>query len=50
MRSQRLRGGVYELKHDNLTQWNSWYDAAERALDLRTAVDDTVDLLLSDYY
>jgi len=50
MRSQRLRGGVYELKHDNLTRWNSWYDAAERALDLRTAVDDTVDLLLSDYY
>jgi hypothetical protein len=51
MRSERLRGqDAYELKHDNLTRWNSWYDAAERALDLRHAIDDTVDQLLSDYY
>jgi hypothetical protein len=50
MRSERLCGPAYELKHDNLTRWNSWYDAAERALGLRHAVDDTVDHLLSDYY
>lgn len=43
MRSERLRGDAYELKHDNHTRWNSWYDAAERALDPRHAVDDTVD-------
>lgn len=49
MRSERLRGGAYELKHDNLTRWNSWYDAAERALDLRHAVEDTVDHELEPY-
>lgn len=51
MRSERLRGqATYELKHDNLTRWNSWYDAAERALDLRHAVDDIVDRELEPYY
>ena len=51
MRSKRLRGqDAYKLKHDNLTRWNSWYDAAERALDLRYAVDDTVDRELEPYY
>jgi hypothetical protein len=34
LRSERLRAKEsYELKHDNLTRWNSWYDAAERAID-----------------
>ncbi|KAM0708864.1 hypothetical protein Q7P35_002900 [Cladosporium inversicolor] len=51
MQSERLRSqDAYELKHDNLTRWNSWYDAAERALDLRYAVDDTVDRELEPYY
>lgn len=51
MRSERLRGqDAYELKHNNLTRWNSWYDAAERALDLRYAVDDTVNRELEPYY
>jgi hypothetical protein len=51
MRSERLRGkDVYELKHDNLTRWNSWYDAAERVMDLRHAIDDTVEHELEDYY
>ena len=38
-----------DLIHDNLTRWNSWYDAAVRALDLRPAIDDFVDAELSDY-
>ena len=51
MRSEQLRGqATYELKHDNSTRWNSWYDAAERALDLRHAVDDVVDRELEPYY
>ena len=34
LRSERLRTKEsYALKHDNLTRWNSWYDAAERAMD-----------------
>jgi hypothetical protein len=50
IRSERLRSEVYELKHDNLTRCNSWYNAAERALDLRHTIDDTVDHELEDYY
>jgi hypothetical protein len=50
LRSDRLRGKeAYELIHDNLTRWNSWYDAAERAIDLRHTVDDFVDHELADY-
>lgn len=41
---------AYELIFDNLTRWNSWYDAAERALNLRHAIDDFVDLELADYH
>ena len=34
LRSERLHTKEsYELKHDNLTRWNSWYDAVERAMD-----------------
>ena len=40
---------VYQLIHDNLTQWNSWYDAAVRAVELRTAIDEFVDYELGDY-
>ena len=51
LRSERLRAKEsYELKHDNLTRWNSWYDAAERAMDQRHAIDATVDYELEDYY
>jgi hypothetical protein len=50
LRSERLNAKeAYELIFDNSTRWNSWYDAAERALDLRHAVDDFVDLELVDY-
>ena len=51
MRSKRLRGqDTYELKHNNLTRWNSQYDAAERVLDLRYVVNDTIDRELKPYY
>lgn len=51
LRSERLRSKeAYELKHDNLTRWNSWYDAAERAMDQRHAIDSTVEQELEDYY
>ncbi|GAB7322858.1 hypothetical protein MBLNU13_g05416t1 [Cladosporium sp. NU13] len=40
---------VYELVHDNLTQWNSWYDAAVRATKLRSAIDEFIDSELGDY-
>jgi hypothetical protein len=51
MRSERLRSkDVYELKHDNLTRWNSWYNAAEGVMDLRHAIDDAVEHKLEDYY
>jgi hypothetical protein len=51
MRSDRLLAkDAYDLKHDNLTRWNSWYDAAERALDLRNAIDELVEHELEDYY
>jgi hypothetical protein len=51
MRSERLRAkDAYDLKHDNLTRWNSWYDAAERALDLRNAIDELIEHELEDYY
>jgi hypothetical protein len=40
---------AYELVYDNLTRWNSWYDAAERAIDLRHTVDDFVNHKLADY-
>ena len=38
------------MKHDNLTRWNSWYDAAERAIDQRHAIDATIKHELEDYY
>jgi hypothetical protein len=51
LRSERLRSKeAYELKHDNLIRWNSWYDAAERAIDQRHAIDSTVEQELEDYY
>lgn len=51
LRSERLRAKEsYELKHDNLTRWNSWYDAAERAMDQRHAIDAFVERELEDYY
>ncbi|RYF41222.1 MAG: hAT transposon family protein, partial [Cytophagaceae bacterium] len=50
LRSDRLRHQeTYELIRDNLTRWNSWHDAAQRALDLRLAVDDFTDNELRDY-
>jgi hypothetical protein len=38
-----------ELVQDNITRWNSWYDAAERAVRLRTSIDEFVDSELLDY-
>jgi hypothetical protein len=50
MRSDRLHyKEAYELIRDNLTQWNSWHDAAQRALDLRPAIDDFTNNELQDY-
>lgn len=40
---------AYELIFDNTTRWNSWYDAAERAIELRHSIDDFVDLELANY-
>jgi hypothetical protein len=37
------------LVHDNVTRWNSWYDAAERAVILRPCIDEFVDAELLDY-
>lgn len=39
----------YDLIKDNRTRWNSWFDAAVRALELRNAIDDFVDEQLNDY-
>jgi hypothetical protein len=39
-----------ELIRDNLTRWNSWYDAAERAIELRQYIDEFTDDELADYY
>jgi hypothetical protein len=39
----------YDLIKDNQTRWNSWYDAAERALLLRQSIDDFVDQELDQY-
>lgn len=50
LRGERLQSQeTYELIRDNLTRWNSWHDAAQRALDLRPAVDDFTDNELHDY-
>jgi hypothetical protein len=38
------------LTLDNLTRWNSWYDAAERAVELREYIDEFTGVELSDYY
>lgn len=48
---ERLPGDkdAYSLKTNNLTRWNSWYDAAERALDVRFAIDDFTDQTCHDY-
>ncbi|KAM0692508.1 hypothetical protein Q7P36_007062 [Cladosporium allicinum] len=39
-----------QLIRDNLTRWNSWYDAAERAIELRQFIDEFIDDELRDYY
>ena len=39
-----------QLIRDNLTRWNSWYDAAERAIELRQSIDEFIDDELADYY
>jgi hypothetical protein len=39
----------YDLIKDNRTRWNSWYDAAERALALKQSIDDFVDQELEEY-
>jgi hypothetical protein len=39
----------YQLVRDNMTRWNSWYDAAVRALELKAAIEDFIDHELGDY-
>jgi hypothetical protein len=39
---------LYLIK-DNVTRWNSWYDAAERAIKLRQFIDEFTDDELADY-
>jgi hypothetical protein len=39
----------HDLLKDNRNRWNSWYDAAERALLLKQSVDDFVDRELDEY-
>ena len=41
---------IYALIRDNLTRWNSWYDAAARAVKLRVAIEEFVDHELGDYH
>jgi hypothetical protein len=40
---------LLELVPDNITRWNSWYDATERAVKLRPSIDEFVDAELLDY-
>jgi hypothetical protein len=40
---------VYDLMLDNMTRWNSWYDAAARALKLHTAIDEFVNYETTNY-
>lgn len=40
---------TYDLIKDNRTRWNSWFDAAERALLLKQSIDDFVDQELKEY-
>jgi hypothetical protein len=35
---------------DNVTRWNSWYNAAERAVQLREYIDEFTEIELGDYY
>jgi hypothetical protein len=37
------------LIRDNVTRWNSWYDAAVRAIELRDAINEFTDGELVDY-
>ena len=39
-----------DLIRDNVTRWNSWYDAAVRALKLRYAIDEFIDHELVEYH
>lgn len=41
---------ILHLICDNLTRWNSWYDAAERALQLRSAIDEFIELELVEHH
>jgi hypothetical protein len=38
-----------ELIRNNIIRWNSWYDAAERAVLLRSSIDEFIDAELLDY-
>jgi hypothetical protein len=38
-----------ELIRNNIIRWNSWYDAAERAVLLRSSIDEFMDAELLDY-
>lgn len=42
--------GPLDLIRDNTTRWNSWYDAAVRALKLRHAIDEFIDHELVEYH
>jgi hypothetical protein len=42
--------GPLDLIRDNVTRWNSWYDAAIRTLKLRHAIDEFIDYELVEYH
>jgi hypothetical protein len=44
-----LNNQPLDLIQDNVTRWNSWYDAAERAIQLRSSIDEFMDAELLQY-
>jgi hypothetical protein len=40
---------IYDLVLNNITRWNSWHDAAARALKLHTAINEFVDYKTANY-
>jgi hypothetical protein len=41
---------IYSLVSDNITRWNSWYDAAVRALKVKQSINDFLKDELKPYY
>lgn len=49
LRDHEGKPRAMELIRDNLTRWNSWYDAAVRAIQLRPAIDEFIDRERGNY-